>query len=55
LRRSCNGIADRTTRTVGGLHVRFELVGEIRDIQTFTIGGSIRECRRLARRFGEGR
>ena len=35
--------------------MRFELIGEIRDIQTYAIGGSIRECRRLARRFGHGR
>ena len=35
--------------------MRFELVGEIRDIQTFAIGGSIREFRRLARVHGRGR
>jgi hypothetical protein len=35
--------------------VRFELIGEIRDIQTFAIGGSIREFRRLARVHGQGR
>ena len=33
----------------------FEVVGEIRDIQTFAIGGSIREFRRLARAHGHGR
>ena len=35
--------------------MRFELIGEIRDIQTFAIGGSIREFRRLGRVHGHGR
>ena len=35
--------------------MRFELIGEIRDVQTFAIGGSIREFRRLSRVYGRGR
>lgn len=38
-----------------GLHARFGLIGEIRDVQTFAIGGSVREFRRLARVHGHGR
>lgn len=56
LPRSRNGAAARTTGTwTWGFHVCFELVGEIRDIETFAIGGSIREFRRVAKAHGRGR
>jgi hypothetical protein len=33
----------------------FEIVGEIRDIETIAVGGSIRDLRRLQKRYGAGR
>ncbi len=33
----------------------FEIIGKIRDIETFAIGTSIREIKRLQKRFGAGR
>ena len=33
----------------------FEIIGKIRDIETFAIGTSIREIKRLRKRFGAGR
>jgi hypothetical protein len=35
--------------------VFFEIIGEIRDIETFATGGSIRELPRLRRTYGRGR
>ena len=35
--------------------MHFRLISEIGDTQTIAIGGSIREFRRLARRYGRGR
>jgi hypothetical protein len=35
--------------------MRFEIVGEIREIETFAIGGRIREIARLRRSYGRGR
>jgi hypothetical protein len=34
--------------------VYFEIVGEIRDIETVAIGGNIHDIMRLRRRFGPG-
>ena len=33
----------------------FQIIGKIRDIETFAIGTSIREIKRLQKRFGAGR
>jgi hypothetical protein len=33
----------------------FEIIGEIRDIETFAVGSSIRELPRLRRVYGSGR
>lgn len=33
----------------------FEIVGEIRDVETFAFGRAIRELRRLNRIYGKGR
>ncbi|GJQ49226.1 hypothetical protein KsCSTR_39870 [Candidatus Kuenenia stuttgartiensis] len=33
----------------------FEIIGRIRDVETFAIGTSIREIKRLQKRFGAGR
>ena len=33
----------------------FEMIGKIREIETFAIGTSIREVKRLQKRFGAGR
>ena len=33
----------------------FEIVGEIRDIETVAVGGNIHDIMRLRRRFGPGR
>lgn len=33
----------------------FEIIGRIRDVETFAIGTSIREITRLQKRFGAGR
>lgn len=33
----------------------FEILGEIEDIETFAIGKSIRELRRLRKTYGKGR
>ena len=33
----------------------FEMIGKIREIETFAIGTSIREIKRLQKRFGAGR
>lgn len=33
----------------------FEVVGQIRDIETIAVGGRIREIMRLRRQFGPGR
>lgn len=33
----------------------FEIIGKIHDIETFAIGNSIREIKRLQKRFGAGR
>ena len=33
----------------------FEIIGKIHDIETFAIGTSIREIKRLKQRFGAGR
>ena len=33
----------------------FQIIGKIRDIETFAIGTSIREVKRLQKRFGAGR
>jgi len=33
----------------------FEMIGKIREIETFAIGTSIREIKRLRKRFGAGR
>jgi hypothetical protein len=35
--------------------VSFEIVGEIREVETIAIGPSIREIGRLKRRYGRGR
>lgn len=35
--------------------VGFTVIGEIEDVETFAIGRSIRELRRLRRRYGPGR
>jgi hypothetical protein len=35
--------------------MEFEIVGEIRDIQTVAVGGSIREIARLRKIYGRGR
>lgn len=35
--------------------VGFTIIGEIEDVETFAIGRSIRELRRLRRRYGPGR
>jgi hypothetical protein len=33
----------------------FEIVAEIRDIETMAVGGSIRDLRRLQKQYGAGR
>jgi hypothetical protein len=35
--------------------VDFEILGEIRDVETIAIGTKIREVRRLRKRYGSGR
>ena len=35
--------------------VDFEIIGRIRDVETFATSGEIRELRRLRRRYGKGR
>jgi hypothetical protein len=35
--------------------VSFEIIGEIREIETIAIGGSIRDLRRLQKQYGAGR
>jgi len=33
----------------------FEIIGQIRDIETIAVGGTVREVVRLRRRYGRGR
>jgi hypothetical protein len=35
--------------------MKFEVVGEITDVETFAVGASIRELPRLRRDYGDGR
>ncbi|HEV3146178.1 MAG TPA: hypothetical protein VGZ47_19990 [Gemmataceae bacterium] len=35
--------------------MEFDIIGEIRDVETFAIGSSIRELTRLRRTYGPGR
>jgi hypothetical protein len=35
--------------------VHFEIIGEIEEIETMAIGGSIRDIMRLQKQFGKGR
>ena len=42
-------------KDLGAIELSFEILGEIRDIETIAIGRSIRELERLQKAYGSGR